>query len=144
MITTSARGLFKDLLEGPFSTISTDYWYETPTYSNNSTTYVPNKFAVDVKEDIAHIALSVIGHDAENVEINCFEDKIEVKAKKGDKVKDDTHPLNQLTGNIDETIKLAKTFDGRKATAEIKNGILLITVERKEESKPKKLTPKVG
>ena len=118
--------------------------FETPNYSNRSTTFVPSKFAVDVTDDIAHVALSVIGHDAENVEINCFEDKIEVKAKKGDKVKDDKNPLNQLTSNIDETIKLSKTFDGRKATAEIKNGILLIAIERKEESKPKKLTPKIG
>ena len=37
-----------------------------------------------------------------------------------------------------------KNFDGRKAKAEIKNGILSITIERKEESKPKKLTLKLG
>ena len=34
--------------------------------------------------------------------------------------------------------------DIEKAKAEIKNGILLISIERKEESKPKKLTPKLG
>lgn len=137
--------LTKEFIKEFFETPTySNYWFESPTYSNNSTTFVPSKFAVDVKDDIAHIALSVIGHNPENVEINCFEDKIEVKAKKGDKVKDDSNPANQLTSNIDETIKLAKTFDGRKASAEIKNGILLLTIERKEESKPKKLTPKIG
>ena len=114
--------------------------FETPYYSNRSTTYVPNKFAVDVKDDIAHIALSVIGHYPENIEINCYEDKIEVKAKKDD-IKS---PLNDLTANIDERISLGKDLDGRNSKAEIKNGVLLITVERKEESKPKKLTLKVG
>ena len=115
-------------------------FFETPYYSNRSTTYVPNKFAVDVKDEIAHIALSVIGHNPENIEINCYEDKIEVKAKKGD----EKSPLNDLTANIDERISLGKDLDGRKSKAEIKNGVLLITVERQEESKPKKLTLKVG
>lgn len=113
---------------------------ETPYYSNRSTTFVPNKFAVDVKDETAHIALSVIGHDPKDIEINCYEDKIEVKARKTD----EKSPLNDITANIDERITLGKDLDGRKSKAEIKNGILLITVERKEESKPKKLTLKVG
>jgi HSP20 family protein len=119
--------------------------FETPNYSNRSTTFVPSKFAIDVKDDIAHIALSVIGHNPENISIDCFEDKIEIKAKTGDIPTDEkSSAINQLTSNIDETIKIGKSFDGRKANAEIKNGILLLTVERKEESKPKKLTLKVG
>jgi HSP20 family protein len=106
------------------------------------TTYVPSKFAVDIKEDAATLALSVIGHDPKDIEINCFEDKIEIKAKKIQEDKE--NPFNQLISDIEERVTVGKNFDGRKAKAEIKNGILLITIERKEESKPKKLTPKVG
>ena len=106
------------------------------------TTYVQNKFAVDIKEETASIALSVIGHDPKDIEINCFEDKIEIKAKKTQEDKE--NPFNQLISDIEERVTVGKNFDGRKAKAEIKNGILLITIERKEESKPKKLTPKVG
>jgi HSP20 family protein len=106
------------------------------------TTYVPSKFAVDIKEDIATLALSVIGHDPKDIEINCFEDKIEIKAKKTQEDKE--NPFNQLISDIEERVTVGKNFDGRKAKAEIKNGILLITIERKEESKPKKLTPKLG
>ena len=105
-------------------------------------TYVQNKFAVDIKEESASIALSVIGHDPKDIEINCFEDKIEVKAKKTQEDKE--NPFNQLISDIEERVTVGKNFDGRKAKAEIKNGILLITIERKEESKPKKLTPKLG
>ncbi len=108
----------------------------------NKTTYVPSKFAVDIKEDAATLALSVIGHDPKDIEINCFEDKIEIKAKKTQEDKE--NPFNQLISDIEERVTVGKNFDGRKAKAEIKNGILLITIERKEESKPKKLTPKVG
>ena len=107
-----------------------------------TTTYVPNKFAVDIKEDSATLALSVLGHDPKDIEINCFEDKIEIKAKKIGEDKET--PFNQLVSDIEERIQVGKNFDGRNAKADIKNGILLITLERKEESKPKKLTLKVG
>jgi HSP20 family protein len=107
-----------------------------------TTTYVPNKFAVDIKDESATIALSVLGHDPKDIEINCFEDKIEIKAKKIGEDKE--NPFNQLISDIEERIQVGKNFDGKKAKADIKNGILLITIERKEESKPKKLTPKVG
>ena len=106
------------------------------------TTYVQNKFAVDIKDEAATLALSVLGHDPKDIEINCFEDKIEIKAKKSQEDKE--HPFNQLVSDIEERVQVGKNFDGRKAKAEIKNGILLITIERKEESKPKKLTLKVG
>jgi HSP20 family protein len=107
-----------------------------------TTTYVPSKFAVDIKDESATLALSVIGHDPKDIEINCFEDKIEIKAKKTQEDKE--NPFNQLISDIEERITVGKNFDGKTAKAEIKNGILLITIERKEESKPKKLTPKVG
>ena len=106
------------------------------------TTYVQNKFAVDIKDEAATLALSVLGHDPKDIEINCFEDKIEIKAKKIGEDKE--NPFNQLVSDIEERVQVGKNFDGRKAKAEIKNGILLITIERKEESKPKKLTLKVG
>ena len=106
------------------------------------TTYVHSKFAVDIKDEAATLALSVLGHDPKDIEINCFEDKIEIKAKKTQEDKE--NPFNQLVSDIEERVQVGKNFDGRKAKAEIKNGILLITIERKEESKPKKLTPKVG
>jgi len=112
----------------------------TATWKNYSTTFVPSKFAVDIIDDKAEIALSVLGHDPKNIEINCYEDKIEVKAKKGE----EESVYNQLVGNINETISLGKDLDGRNSKAEIKNGILSITVERKEESKPKKLTLKIS
>lgn len=109
--------------------------------SAKTTTYVPSKFAVDIKDDSATMSLSVLGHDPKNIEINCYEDKIEVKATKD---REDKSTFNELVSDIDERITIGKNYDGRQAKADIKNGILTITLEKKEESKPKKLTLKVG
>ena len=47
-----------------------------------TTTYVPSKFAVDITDEKAVMALAVLGHDVDDIEINCYEDKIEVKSNK--------------------------------------------------------------
>ena len=85
--------------------VDTLFTKEAPLWETYSTTYVPQKFAVDVKDDVAHIALSVLGHEPENIDINCYVDKIEVKAKKGE---GDETPFTQLIANIDERITLGK------------------------------------
>jgi HSP20 family molecular chaperone IbpA len=112
----------------------------TTTWENHSRTFVPSKFAVDVSDESATIALSVLGHDPKNIDVNCYEDKIEVKAKK----EEGNITYNKIVADIDETIRIGKLFDGTKSKAEFKNGILLITLEKKESAKPKKLTVKVG
>jgi HSP20 family protein len=124
-----------------YSKLFDELFNETSTtWENHSTTFVPSKFAVDVKEETATIALSVLGHDPKNIDINCYEDKIHIKAKK----EEGNETFNKIVADIDETIRVSKIFDGTKAKADIKNGILLITLEKREEAKPKKLTLKVG
>jgi HSP20 family protein len=123
--------LFENFLETPTS------WRTTQT----NTTYNNSKLTVEVKEDIAELALSVLGHDKDDIEIHSYEDRIEIKAKKD---KDDKSVVGQLTAEINESIKVGPDFDGTKAEAIIKNGILHITLPKKDESKPKKLPIKVG
>ncbi len=111
-----------------------------PLWEQLTTTYVPSKFSVDVNEEKAVMSLAVLGHDADDIEINCYEDKIEIKSNKPE----EKNTYNELVSKIDERITIGKNFDGRNAKAIVKNGILTITLERREESKPKKVTIKVG
>jgi HSP20 family molecular chaperone IbpA len=49
-----------------------------------------------------------------------------------------------LIHTINDRIAVGDTFDGEKTSAKILNGILYLTIPKKEEAKPKKVTIKVG
>ena len=49
-----------------------------------------------------------------------------------------------MISSVNYTTYLPRAIDVNKIDASVKNGILTITLERKEESKPKKVTIKVG
>jgi len=113
-----------------------DPWMAEP---KKYTSYTPTKAAVDLQDDKLDLALSVIGHDPKNVEVNLTESQINIKATKD---KENKNVANQFVFDIDETLNLSKEFDGLTAKAEIKNGILTISVEKREAQKPKKLSIK--
>ena len=107
--------------------------------TNKSYTYTPTKMAVDVVDDKLEIAYLVVGHDPKNVEVNLTESQINIRATKD---REDSSVANQFVYDIDETLNLSKDYDGLTAQAEIRNGIITITVEKKEAEKPKKLSIK--
>ena len=113
-----------------------DPWMAGP---KKYTSYAPTKAAVDLQDDKLDLALSVIGHEPKNVEVNLTESQINIKATKD---KENKNVANQFVFDIDETLNLSKDFDGLTAKAEIKNGILTISVEKREAQKPKKLSIK--
>lgn len=116
-------------------------FFNMPMYYTNSTNsaYTPNKMTVDLQDDKLELAFSVVGHDPKNVEVTLTEDKVSIRAKKD---KEDKSVTGQFVSDIEETITLTKEYDGTTARAEIKNGLLLISIDKKEEQKPKKLSIK--
>lgn len=114
-------------------------FFKPYSYENRNYSYTPYKLAVDLQDDKLDLAFSVIGHDPKNVEVTLTESKINIRAKKD---KEDKSAASQFIKDIEETITLTKEYDGTTAKAEIKNGLLLITVDKKEEQKPKRLSIK--
>jgi HSP20 family molecular chaperone IbpA len=123
-----------------FDALFDDFFLNT-LYTKNKNTYAlpPSKCAVNLQDDKLEVVFSVIGHDPKNVEVNLTTDKIHIRAKRD---VEDKSTVSRLISDIDETLHLAKDFDGLTAKAEIKNGILSITVDKKEDQKPKKLSIK--
>jgi HSP20 family protein len=116
-------------------------FFNMPTYytKSNYNTYTPNKMTVDLQDDKLELAFSVVGHDPKNVDVTLTEDKVSIRAKKN---KEDKSVTGQFASDIDETITLTKEYDGTTANAEIKNGLLIISIDKSEEQKPKKLSIK--
>jgi HSP20 family molecular chaperone IbpA len=96
-----------------------------------------NTYAARVENDVLEVAISVIGHDPKNVNVELTEDRIFVKAHRNEA---DKEIGNTLVKDIDDTFRVGKDFNGLSAKAKIDNGILRITVEKKEASKPKRLS----
>jgi HSP20 family protein len=127
------------LTTNEFDKLFNDFFKPYYSYDNSKYSYTPSKLAVDLQDDKLDLAFSVIGHDPKDIEVTLTESKINVRAKKD---KENKSAASQFIVDIEETISLTKEYDGTTANAEIKNGLLLITVDKKEEQKPKRLSIK--
>jgi HSP20 family protein len=102
--------------------------------------YQNSRLSIDLTEEEAVIALSVLGHSKDDITIELEEDAIFVKSIKRELSKVE----NELIQTINDRISVGDKFDGEKTSAKITNGILYLTIPKKEELKPKKVTIKVG
>jgi len=117
-----------------------DSFFNNAVFTPPAVKYQNSRLSIDVTEEEAVIALSVLGHSKDDITIELEEDAIFVKSveKELSKVeKELIHPIN-------DRIAVGDKFDGEKTSAKILNGILYLTIPKKEEAKPKKVTIKVG
>jgi HSP20 family molecular chaperone IbpA len=115
--------------------------FETELPSNwKSSTYNTSIADYDVKQledGKQQLTLSVLGHDVKNIKLEVTEDKVTIKAKK----EEGTSPLVE---DIDATFSVGKDYDGTKTEAKFSNGLLTLTIDKKEERKSKSISIKVG
>jgi HSP20 family protein len=100
----------------------------------------PNTLEYDVKQledGKQQLTLSVLGHDVKNIKLEVTEDKVTVKAKK----EENSSPLVE---DIDAVFNVGKDYDGTKTEAKFSNGLLILTIDKKEERKSKSISIKVG
>jgi HSP20 family molecular chaperone IbpA len=79
------------------------------------------------------LSVNVLGHNPKNILLEATEDKITIKSTKIEGESD-------LIKDIDFSFKLGKDYDGTKSEAQFNNGVLSITIEKKDERKAKKLS----
>lgn len=100
--------------------------YKTSTYKSWITDY-DLKTLEDGKLELT---LSVLGHDPKNIKLEAIEDKISIKSTKED-------GSSSLVQDIDASFSLGKDYDGTKSEAKFQNGLLTITVDKRNERKAK-------
>lgn len=113
--------------------------HELPaTYASTKYTSTITDYDVKQLEDgKQQLTLSVLGHDVKNIKLEVTEDKVTIKAKKEE-------GASPLVEDIDATFSVGKDYDGTKTEAKFSNGLLILTIDKKEERKSKSIQIKVG
>ena len=86
------------------------------------------------RSDVDNIKLivNVVGHLPKNVEVEVNEGELTIKADCG-------NPTNPFVSDINLTFNVGREYDGTTTDAVIENGILTLTLDKKEEMKSKKI-----
>jgi len=87
----------------------------------------------ELQDGKIELSVNVLGHDPKNILLEATEDKITIKSTKPEGESD-------LIKDIDFSFKLGKDYDGTKSEAKFNNGVLSITIDKKDERKAKKLS----
>ncbi len=107
------------------------------------------KPAVDVAETESDITVKaeIPGIDPKDIDISITGDKLTLKGEKKEekeKVGKCYHRVESSYGSFKRVIDLPVSVDVEKVVAKGENGLLEITLPKKEESKTKKINVKVG
>jgi len=87
----------------------------------------------ELEDGKIELTVNVLGHDPKQINLEATEDRITIKSTKPD-------GASALIKDIDFSFKLGKDYDGTKSEAKFNNGVLLITIEKKDERKAKKIS----
>jgi HSP20 family molecular chaperone IbpA len=115
-------------------------FFENELPATYESVYSPSAVNYDVKDlqdGKQQLTLSVLGHDVKNIKLDVTEDNITIKAKKEE-------GSSSLVKDIDTAFSLGKDYDGTKTEAKFFNGLLILTIDKKEERKSKSIQIKVG
>jgi HSP20 family molecular chaperone IbpA len=112
---------------------------QLPSYYSNYNTQLsePSYIAKKLEDGKQELTLSVLGHDVKNIKLEVTDETVIIKAKK----KEGSSPLVE---DIDITFSVGKDYDGTKTEAKFSNGLLVLTIDKKEERKSKSVSIKVG
>lgn len=100
--------------------------------------------AVDVVENKDNLVVTadLPGINKDDIDISITNSVLTIKGEKQDEEETDDKKVyrrESWSGSFQRTVTLPNTVDPDKVKAEMKNGVLNITLPKKEEAKPKKI-----
>jgi len=114
---TTFDKLINDLTREPFTT-------PTRTYGT---------FEAEVLEDGKQkVTINTTGHNPKDIKVDVTEDEITIKAKKEE-------GTSRFVKDIDLSLTVGTDYDGTKSEAKFENGLLILTIDKKNERKSKTL-----
>jgi HSP20 family molecular chaperone IbpA len=104
-------------------------WKTTTTATKNGEA----DYVYHVENDKIILTVNVVGHDPKQISLYSTTEEIGIKSTKPES-------SCSLVQEIDFTVKLNKDYDGTKSEAKFDNGLLVITISKKDEAKAKKIS----
>lgn len=107
---------------------------------------VPNIEMYDRKNEIV-VKAELPGVAKEDIDLTITKDSLTLKgeAKKEEEIKEEDYYASEISyGSFTRTIALPVEVDSEKAKASFKNGVLEITLPKREEAKPKEIKIEVS
>jgi HSP20 family molecular chaperone IbpA len=102
-------------------------------YQDSKQNVFTNYATKELEDGKIELSVNVLGHNPKNILLEVTDDKITIKSTKPEGESD-------LIKDIDFSFKLGKDYDGTKSEAQFNNGVLSITIDKKNERKAKKLS----
>ena len=78
------------------------------------------------------VTVNTVGHNPKDIDVKVTEDSITIRAEKEEN-------SSRFVSDIDLELSVGKDYDGTKADARFENGLLLITIDKKNTRKSKSL-----
>ena len=129
--------------------------YGTWAWPFSRTSFLPGMSArnyplINVSEDQDNVYVEALapGLDPESLEISVLRDSLRIAGEKSsispDVKREAFHRNERSAGKFVRTVTVPTLVNGDKVTAKYSNGLLLITLPKVEEAKPKQIKVSVG
>ena len=87
------------------------------------------------------VTVELPGIDKNRVAVEIDNKKVSINVKEGDQVSNKKYLLNEIvTGKAQRTFEFSELLDSDNASVDYKNGVLILTIPKKERSNKKVLT----
>lgn len=114
-------------METLLDTIAKDFFNENYSYTKNTSYHI-----TDTDDGKKEITINAVGVNPDKITIETSEDVIKIKTDK-------LENKSRFTNEVNLTFTMGSYYDGNKTKAEFKHGLLVLTVDKKEDKKFKKL-----
>ena len=121
----------KNIMHYTFNTLFDEILNDKPTlfrdvYHNRG------NYSINTTEDgRQELMVNVSGHNPKDVDVNVSENEIHIQAK--------AEKVNSVIGDVNLKFTVGKHYDGTTAQASIENGVLTILLDKKDDTKGKKI-----
>lgn len=123
----------------PIRSIFDDFF--TPMIWEDLTTHTPSANVWE-ENDTVHVEMAVPGIKKEDIEITITEDSVSIRGNNKSEEKEDNNKryyYRSMESSFEQTFNLPTKVDSNKSEAQLKDGVIHLTLPKADEVKPKSI-----